>query len=57
MHAVALTGGLALFLPGVRVISWRTAQQEVQWGGILLVVAGLGARGWGLGLRVTLLVG
>ena len=41
MHAVALGGGLALFLPGVNVLSWKTAQQDVQWGGILLIVAGL----------------
>ncbi len=41
MHAVALAGGLALFLPGVNVLSWKTAQQDVQWGGILLIVAGL----------------
>ena len=41
MHAVALGGGLALFLPGLNVLSWKTAQQDVQWGGILLIVAGL----------------
>ena len=41
MHAVALAGGLALFLPGVNVLSWKTAQHEVEWGGILLIVAGL----------------
>ena len=41
MHAVALAGGLALFLPGVNVLSWKTAQHDVEWGGILLIVAGL----------------
>ena len=64
MHAVALAGGLAMFLPGVRVLSWKTAQQEIQWGGILLVAAGLalgvsvfetGAARWiGLGLLTPL---
>ena len=49
-----------MFLPGVRVLSWKMAQQEIQWGGIVLVAAGLalgltvfetGAARWvGLGL-------
>ncbi len=66
MHAVALAGGLAMFLPGVRVLGWKTAQQEIQWGGILLVAAGLalgltvfetGAARWiGLGLLTPLAV-
>jgi len=64
MHAVALAGGLAMFLPGVRVLTWKMAQQEIQWGGILLVAAGLalgltvfetGAARWvGLGLLVPI---
>ena len=41
LHAVALAGGLALFLPGIRVMSWKTAQRDVEWGGILLIVAGI----------------
>ena len=41
MHAVALAGGMALFLPGIRVLPWKTAQRDVEWGGILLIVAGL----------------
>ena len=41
LHAVALAGGLALFPPGIRVMSWKTAQRDVEWGGILLIVAGI----------------
>ncbi|MEE2791891.1 MAG: SLC13 family permease, partial [Acidobacteriota bacterium] len=41
IQAVALLGGLSLFLPGVNVLSWRAAQRDVDWGGVLLIVAGL----------------
>jgi solute carrier family 13 (sodium-dependent dicarboxylate transporter), member 2/3/5 len=41
IEAVALAGGLALFLPGMRVLSWKEAEQDVHWGGIMLIVAGL----------------
>jgi hypothetical protein len=38
---VALAAGLALFLPGIRVFTWKEAEREVAWGGIMLIVAGL----------------
>lgn len=41
IQAVALLGGLSLFLPGINVLSWRVAQRDVDWGGVLLIVAGL----------------
>ena len=41
LQAVGLFGGLALFLPGVNVLSWKQAQQDVDWGGVVLIVAGL----------------
>jgi sodium-dependent dicarboxylate transporter 2/3/5 len=41
VEAVGLAGGLALFLPGVRVISWKEAEREIEWGGLMLIVAGL----------------
>ena len=41
IQAVALLGGLSLFLPGIAVLSWKQAQADVDWGGVLLIVAGL----------------
>ena len=41
VEAVALAGGLALFLPGIRVMTWKEAEREIDWGGIMLIVAGL----------------
>ena len=40
-QAVALAGGLALFLPGLRVLEWKQAQRDMDWGGVVLIVAGL----------------
>jgi len=41
IQAVALFGGVALFLPGMEILSWKQAQADVDWGGILLIVAGI----------------
>ena len=41
VEAVALAGGLVLFLPGVRVMTWKEAERGIEWGGIMLIVAGL----------------
>lgn len=41
VETVALAGGLALFLPGVRVLTWKEAEREIEWGGLMLIVAGL----------------
>ena len=30
-----------LFLPGIRVMTWKEAEREIDWGGIMLIVAGL----------------
>ena len=41
IEAVALFGGLSLFLPKMGVLSWKEAEEGINWGGILLIVAGL----------------
>ena len=41
IQAVALLGGLLLFLPGIQVLSWNEAQGDIDWGGVVLIVAGL----------------
>ena len=41
VEAVGLGGGVALFLPGIRVLSWKEAEARVEWGGVMLIVAGL----------------
>lgn len=41
VEAVGLAGGLALFLPGVNVLTWKQAQQDIDWAGIIMIVAGL----------------
>jgi sodium-dependent dicarboxylate transporter 2/3/5 len=41
VEAVGLAGGLSLFLPGIRVMTWKEAEREIDWGGIMLIVAGL----------------
>ncbi len=39
---VACACACLFFLPGFDVLSWKKAEQEVSWGGIILIVAGLG---------------
>ena len=41
IEAVGLGGGVALFLPGLRVLTWKEAEAQVEWGGVMLIVAGL----------------
>jgi len=41
MEWVSMAGGLALFLPGLRVLSWKEAEGLVPWGALLLVIASL----------------
>ena len=41
VEAVGLGGGVALFLPGIRVLTWKQAEAQVDWGGVMLIVAGL----------------
>jgi len=40
-EAIGLGAGLSLFLPGVRVLTWKDAQHDIDWGGIVLIAAGL----------------
>ena len=48
IQAVALAGGLTMFLPTMRVMTWKEAQQNMDWGGVMLIAAGLSARADGL---------
>jgi sodium-dependent dicarboxylate transporter 2/3/5 len=41
VEAVGLAGGVALFLPGIRVLTWKQAEAQVEWGGLMMIVAGL----------------
>jgi len=41
VEAVGLGGGVALFLPGMRVLTWKEAEAHVEWGGLMMIVAGL----------------
>ena len=41
VEAVALGAGLYLFLPGVRVLNWKQAEGNIEWGGLMLIAAGL----------------
>ena len=41
LQAVALFGGICLFLPKMNVLSWKQAQHDVDWGGIVLIAAGI----------------
>ena len=40
-EGVGLAAGLSLLLPGFRVLTWKEAEQDIDWGGIMLIVAGL----------------
>jgi sodium-dependent dicarboxylate transporter 2/3/5 len=41
VEAVGLAGGVAMFLPGIRVLTWKQAEAQVDWGGLMMIVAGL----------------
>jgi len=41
MQAVALCGAVLLFFPGIEVMPWKAAQEDVDWGGIILICAGI----------------
>ena len=40
-EAIGLAAGLAVLLPGLRVLTWKEAEQGIDWGGIMLIAAGL----------------
>jgi solute carrier family 13 (sodium-dependent dicarboxylate transporter), member 2/3/5 len=41
IEIVAVAAAVAFFLPGVNILSWREAQTDIDWGGIVLIAAGL----------------
>lgn len=41
LEAVALGAAVIFFLPGIDLLKWKEAQQEVDWGAIVLIAAGL----------------
>ncbi len=41
VEAVGLAGGVALFLPGIAILTWKQAEAQVDWGGLMMIVAGL----------------
>lgn len=41
LEVVALGAAVALFLPGINLITWKEAQSDIDWGGIVLIAAGL----------------
>ena len=41
VEAVGLAGGVALFLPGIAVLTWKQAEAGIDWGGLMMIVAGL----------------
>ena len=38
---VAIACACLFFVPGIHVIDWKTAEKEISWGGIILIVTGL----------------
>ncbi|NQU40905.1 MAG: DASS family sodium-coupled anion symporter [Lentisphaerae bacterium] len=38
---VAIACACLFFVPGIGVIDWKTAEKEISWGGIILIVTGL----------------
>ncbi len=38
---VAVATACLFFLPGINVISWKQAEKDINWGGIVLIAAGL----------------
>lgn len=38
---VAITCGLLFFLPGLDIMTWKEAENDISWGGIILIVTGL----------------
>lgn len=41
IEVVAVAAAVAFFLPGINILSWREAQTDIDWGGIVLIAAGL----------------
>lgn len=41
IEVVALAAAVCFFLPGIDLLTWRNAQQDIDWGAIVLIAAGL----------------
>ncbi len=41
IEVVALAAAIVFFLPGIDLLNWRMAQQDIDWGAIILIAAGL----------------
>lgn len=41
IEVVALAAAVCFFLPGINLLTWREAQQDIDWGAIVLIAAGL----------------
>ncbi len=41
IEVVALGAAVAFFLPGMKIFSWQEAQSDIDWGGIILIAAGI----------------
>jgi solute carrier family 13 (sodium-dependent dicarboxylate transporter), member 2/3/5 len=41
IQGVALAGGLALFLPKIDALTWKEAERDIEWGGLMLIAAGM----------------
>ncbi len=41
IEVVALAAAIIFFLPGIDLLNWKMAQQDIDWGAIILIAAGL----------------
>ncbi len=41
IEAVALGAAVAFFLPGMKIFTWKEAQDDIDWGAIILIAAGI----------------
>ena len=41
IEVVAVAAAVAFFLPGMNILTWKEAQSDIDWGGIVLIAAGL----------------
>ncbi len=41
LEVVALAAAICFFLPGIDLLSWKEAQQDIDWGALVLIAAGL----------------
>ncbi len=41
LEAVAVGGAILFFMPGINILNWKEAQQDIDWGGIILIATGI----------------